>query len=497
MDKHEPRRFFKDTLVVAVTQGLVKLRGLIAVPLFVKLLGTAAFGVWSQIVALATLLGVLVTFNLHLPLVRSIAADRSKMAATWTSIVLPTLGVALAATIVVVVAATPIASMLLDGEDASTALRVGAWLIVLTCMRSLNMNLLRAVGSIRQRSIFELALSVGEIPIIVLVLLLGGRIVGVFLAVSLWETVIVGIQTVYCFRLAGWARPSLDIFKTSLRFSLPAVPASLSAWILDRVDRFVIGNVLGAHEVGVYSAVYAVASLVLVFQVPLQITLFPKVSGLWATRRDEAKRYIEVSCEVFLALALPAAAALFWVAEPILQKLGNAEIAGGAGPLAGVVSLGVVMWGVGMMQMQALLAGGRSVAVAVVTAAGAALNLVLNVLLVPLVGTMGAGWATLASYLLTCLLLHRASAGDDQIRIWSRTSTRTVFATGLMGAFLEITSSAHVMVWIEIPTGAAVYLFSQWLLERALVAQNDDSQPGLWRSTRTLLSSARATRATR
>src|SRR3712207_9121829 len=64
------RAFVLDTAVMAAAQLLIKLRGLVAIPLIVKILGTAEYGVWVQTLALLEMASGVVGVNLHHPLVR-------------------------------------------------------------------------------------------------------------------------------------------------------------------------------------------------------------------------------------------------------------------------------------------------------------------------------------------------------------------------------------------------------------------------------------------
>src|ERR1051325_11920550 len=64
------RAFALDTAVVAAAQLILKLRALVTIPLIVKGLGTAEYGVWVQTLALVDFSGSIFAANLHHPLVR-------------------------------------------------------------------------------------------------------------------------------------------------------------------------------------------------------------------------------------------------------------------------------------------------------------------------------------------------------------------------------------------------------------------------------------------
>jgi O-antigen/teichoic acid export membrane protein len=456
-NRRESKVFIRDTIIVAATQILLKLRGLVAMPLIIKLLGVAAFGVWSQVFAFTSLLASLLSLNLHLPLVREIAADRTRASATFSSVLSVILSLSLIASVGTAVFAPTISTILLADGSVSKPLRIGAFLIVLTALRSINMNLYRALGLFAKRSLVELAISFGELLIIVVVLVKGGDLSTVLTMVVAWEGLLVTAQTIHCVRTVGVHRPQKAVILSALRFALPAVPASLSVWILDRIDRFVIGNYLGADAVGVYSASYTLGSAIMFFQLPLQVTLFPRVSSLWDTNRSEAKRYIEISSAVFIAAAIPFGLLLLISSEDLLRLLGNEGVALGNGMLPPLISLGVIFWGISTMQMQALLASRKSMAVAKITGIGATLNLVLNIVLVPRNGITGSAIATVVSYAATCLIFARTGEADVRVKLWNTFLTRTLMVT-IVSATVGLALTRHsARTWM--PAFASVFLY--------------------------------------
>jgi len=461
----ESKVFIRDTSIVAATQILLKLRGLVAMPLIIKLLGAAAFGVWSQVFAFTSLLASLLSLNLHLPLIRDIAADRTRASVSFSSVLSVVLTLSLAATIGTAVFSTTISAVILADEAVAKSLRIGAFLIVLTALRSINMNLYRSLGLFAKRSVVELVISFGELLIIVVVLISGGGLTTVLTMIVVWEGLLVTSQTIHCVHIAGFQRPQKAVILSALRFALPAVPASLSVWILDRIDRFAIGHFLGADAVGIYSASYTLGSAIMFFQLPLQVTLFPKVSSLWDTNRSEAKRYIEISSAVFIAAAIPFGLLLLIASEDLLRLLGDESVAIGNGALPPLISLGVIFWGVSTMQMQALLASRKSVLVAKITGIGATLNLVMNVVLVPRNGITGSAIATVVSYAATCLIFARTGEADIRVKLWNTFLTRTIVVTIASAAVGLALTHYSAIAWIAAFAGVLVYCALQLLLD--------------------------------
>ena len=396
----DAREFVLDTLVVAIAQVLLRLRGLVLLPLIVKLLGTASYGTFSQVIAVSGLAAALLAFNLHLALVRFMVGDRDR----WGSIYVSLLGATAISVGVggglLALFADSMGAVLIGGVDGSTYLKLALALVFTANVRQINVNVYRATGRFATRSIVELVTVLGELLGMYVVIRLGYGLRAAFELAVVWELAAAVLTTAHVLVLTGWGRPDLGIVRDGLAFSLPLLPISLGVWALDRADRLVLNAYLGARAVGIYSASYMLATFVLIFQFPFQQTLFPKVSGLWDKDRRAAERYISLSSRVFLTVAIPFTAGATALAPPILAWLGNAEIAAESGRITFLLTAGVLLWGVATMIMQALYAARRTVALGALMLVGAAVNVVLNFALVPRWGVVAAAANTLVAYAL-------------------------------------------------------------------------------------------------
>jgi O-antigen/teichoic acid export membrane protein len=462
------REFAIDTIVVAVTQLLLKLRGLVTLPLIVKLLGTGAYGIWSQVLAFVTFVGALLSVNLHIPLVRFIAADRSRAAEVYSTLLVATIAFAGVGAGLVVLFSEPVGVALLDARGVDRYLQLGALLLVITNLRSLNLNVYRATGRLLVRSVIELVNAVGELVGIYVLLSAGSGLVTVFTFMVIWEGAIVVGQTVHCLAITGWTAPVRRALAESLRYAMPLIPAAFSTWALDRIDRFVIGTYLGAEGVGIYSANYALAGMLMMFQSPFQVTLLPKVASLWDVDRAKAMRYINVANTVFLTLAIPFVVGVPILAPSLLTHLGNAQIGRAAGLTTAFIGGGILLWGVSIMQIQIFHGAKQPGVVGKVTVATALVNLVLNFVLVPVMGVAGAALATLIAYAATCAAFAWISREIEMLAIDAGHMIGCVAAAGSMGAFLWLIEPRTVPGLIGAMAGGAAIYFVVLFVLRAL-----------------------------
>jgi O-antigen/teichoic acid export membrane protein len=299
-----------------------------------------------------------------------------------------------------------------------------------------------------------------------------------------WQGAVVLFQTAHARRIAGWARPDWSILASALRYAVPLMPVALSVWALDRSDRLIIGAYLGPRAVGIYSANYALASMVMLFQAPLQISLFPKVAELWARDPERARRYISASNRFFLLLAIPFTVGMAVLARPLFLHLGNREIADASGWTTFYVGTGVMLWGLSFMQSQAFHGARRTGQLGGATLAAAALNLALTWVLVPRFGIAAAALSTLVAFAALCVLLGvrgRALLPGDLVGGFV---LKAYLAAGLMAAWLH---------WLA-PTGKAAIVLagcSGAVLYAAVVAALRPLAPAEAAWLRAALASAR------
>ncbi len=467
------REFVLDTAVVAVTQLLLKVRGLVAIPMIVKVLGTAQYGVWVQTLALVDFSASLAGLNLYHPLVRFLAEKPANGKSVYSTLMTATLITSAAGGLLFYVAAGDISRVILGDAAHAWGIRAGGVLILCYNVRQLNLNAYRAVGRLKERSVLELLSTFGQLAGIGLLLWRGYDLLGIFVFMGIWEAAFALLLSTHVASIVGWGPLDKRVLLKALRYALPLLPAGLSIWALDRSDRLVIGHYLGPGSVGVYSASYALASLLMLLQTPLQITLFPKVSALWESDRATAIRYVSLSNKLFLTLAIPFVVGVSAVASRVLARLGNEELgAQGGGVLTLLVAAGVMLWGVSIMMSQLFYGARRTLPVGLVTVGAAALNLLLNLLLVPAWGTAGAAFSTLVSYLAACFVFYLLSRRIARLNFYWLHLLKCAAAALLMGGVLRAMTSAWPGAIIgPIAVGLVTYFALLWLLRAVSPAE--------------------------
>jgi O-antigen/teichoic acid export membrane protein len=190
-----------------------------------------------------------------------------------------------------------------------------------------------------------------------------------------------------------------------LAFSLPLLASQVISRLLRDLDTFLLGAQAGTADVGVYGVAYYLAELLVVVTSSFGFLFTPVFSELDAAG-DEAQMgslYRSVTKWMVL-LSVPVFGFVALYPSRLLGLLFGADYAGGGLALT-ALAVGFLFTATVGPGSEALTALGHTRTVLYDNVAAVALNGVLNVLLIPRFGILGAGVATAVSYTLLNLLL--------------------------------------------------------------------------------------------
>ena len=180
------------------------------------------------------------------------------------------------------------------------------------------------------------------------------------------------------------------------------IAASLALTVvLSSTDRFVLDAYLGEAAVGAYHASYSIANRTLdVLFLWLGTAGQPAlVMALERGGVDRLKIAAREQLSTFLLVGLPAAAGVALVARPLSEMLIGEELRTAAASVTPWIALSALLFGLTAYYFgQAFTLGKKTRRLLIAMAVPAGLNVVLNLILVPRFGVMGAAWATAASF---------------------------------------------------------------------------------------------------
>jgi O-antigen/teichoic acid export membrane protein len=212
---------------------------------------------------------------------------------------------------------------------------------------------------------------------------------------------VLGLIVVHHRRLS--LRVERPLLRRLLRFGLPTMPAELSLYALNFVDRLVILRTAGAAEAGLYSLAVKFAQGVNVLVRGFQLAWPPLA---YSIRDDgEARRAYATVVTLFAAGCAFVVTGMWLLSRWIVRALAAPEFFGSYKAI-GLIATGVTLYALYMVLVVILGRTGRTEFNFPATAAALVANVALNLALVPPLGIVGAGLALVASYLVVLALMY-------------------------------------------------------------------------------------------
>ncbi len=188
----------------------------------------------------------------------------------------------------------------------------------------------------------------------------------------------------------------LGLVRKGLLFSLPLLPGVMSHLVIRLIDRLMLEAWVSLDRLGIYSIGYTLGFFSLMVLIQGGYKAFePVIFQAWSRDGFEATwRRIRV---VFVSLLLVAAVAVGLLGREFLQILTTARFHE-AYRVVPVVALAACLRGFGLLFSILLVAAKRTTIAAAVVLAGAAVNVGMNLVLIPRLGILGAAWSSVAAY---------------------------------------------------------------------------------------------------
>lgn len=231
-------------------------------------------------------------------------------------------------------------------------------------------------------------------------LILNGAPLIAFGWAALAEGLLVALMMLMMLRLRGpqlrQLRGSLTRAKELMIDSWPLMLSGITVMIYMKIDQIMLGEMIGDDAVGIYSAALRISEVWYFVPMAIVATVFPTILAAKKRDEDEYYRRLQQLLDIMVWLSLGVALPMTFLATPIINVMYGSAFHG-AGAILAVhiwaavfVFLGVASSRWFILENKQILSLQRSVM-------GAIINVILNFLLIPRYGALGAAWATVIS----------------------------------------------------------------------------------------------------
>lgn len=190
-----------------------------------------------------------------------------------------------------------------------------------------------------------------------------------------------------------------------LSFSLPLMLAVFMGSIMMWIDTLMLGYFRGAADVGVYNVAHPTAWLLCFIVAAFSALFLPVITELYTKHK---KRELEIVSKIvtkwIFYFNLPFLLLMVFFSRQILNMVFGPEYIVGYAAL-GILSLGFFVTSINMTSYHILNVLKKTKSIFYITAACAAINVVLNIALIPVWGITGAAVASAVTYIIMTVLL--------------------------------------------------------------------------------------------
>ena len=333
--------------------------------------------------------------------------------------------------------ATPIAEALLDPKTAAEAgqmaelVRIsigGLWVLTMFEFMLTLFRLEERARAFFVTTILNVLVTIGLTVVLVVGAGEGARglLVGSYASGAVTVLVLVFLQ-----------RRRLSLFfdrallRRLLRFGLPTMPAEASLYLLNFVDRIIIVRYVGLAEAGLYSLAVKFAQGVNILVRGFQLAWPPLA---YSIRDDgEARRAYATVVTLFVSGCAFVVTGMWLLSRWIVRALAAPKFFDSY-EAVGLITTAVTLYAVYMVLVVILGRTGRTEFNLPATLAALAANVVLNLLLVPPLGIVGAGLALVASYVVVLALMYVFTQRLFPVPYqWGRLARVVLTSAGLVG----------------------------------------------------------------
>jgi len=423
-------------------------------------LGPESYGLYSLGTSVVSLSVVFAMLGLGIAIVRfgsiqSAKGDERRLKGLLISSNALTLLVSILITTILFLYADSIASGIFNDDKLGPVLRI----IVLAIPMSVTFNMSASAAQAIKRIDIQQILKTLLRPIIMVVLVFiltfqGVEIFGILFAylISMLITAIFGVFFLLKLYpvLISKVEPLFEL-RTLLRFSIPVLMGSMIFTSARYLDRFMLGALSTAYEVGLYSAAFNVSrimTLILSSLAPIAAPLMAELID--AKRYDELSQLYQSLTFWIISLSLPILLVIIFAANEVMLLFGKAFQS--AAIVLIILSIGqLVNAGTGPI-IRLMEMGGKQDITVVVVALGLIASVVLNFFLIPLLGGIGASLANTITAIMIFGSMAILATRFVKIKLFAISVLRPLFLALITWGITMVVSS-----WVPVSISESIH----------------------------------------
>lgn len=265
------------------------------------------------------------------------------------------------------------------------------------------------------------------------------------------------------------SNPSKTSISKVMQAAWPFALLGILSGIMASTDTLMLGILKEAHDVGFYGA--AQRPLMFLYSLPglFATSLLPMFSKYAHYDKTRFKNILELSLSLSLGVALPIVIGGLIVAEKLILLMYGSEFVSSVQAFS-ILLLTLPLVFPAFIIGDAIVSYNRQKTLFIFSAIGAVSDIILNTILIPKYGILGAAFSTVGAQAFVSFFIWYKLKGLTEFSVFSRL-LRIIIATTVMGVITFILDQYGAPVLITIPFSALIYLLLLYALREPLLKE--------------------------
>lgn len=423
-----------------------------------RVLGPVNYGAVSLGVTTLGLLSTLSLLGLHSGIGRYLPRfdtdeDRKGVIVSGFHIALP---VASVTGLVVAFLANPIATYAFTDTSVAPIIRVFGLAVPFATLMKLSVGVIQGIQQATPRVVVQnVTPPVARFTAVAIAVLLGAGALGIATAYAFAYVAAAFVGLYYVIKrtpILSETKPT-RMHGELLSFSAPLIVSAAMAFVLSDLDTFMLGYFASTGDVGVYNVVYPIAQLLTVGLSSFSFLFMPIISKLdvEGATDDMSRIYQVVTKWIFIATLPVFLVVAFFPDMTIAVTFGREYMEGGLA--LSLLSIAYFTHAIAGPNANTLTSIGRTRLIMWDNVAIGILNAILNFILIPPFGYLGAGAATAISYITLNILYSAQLYRETGIHPFSGALVRPGIVAAILATLMYWVSRALFSVTVPVLVG--------------------------------------------
>lgn len=397
------KKLFSHALVYGIGTTAGRFVGFLLIPVYTRYLSTSDYGILSLLYMMSSFLFIFLNMGMSSAIFKSYFHANNnddKKTVTFTALTMVVI-ICLPTLLALLFYNTMISNIVMGSEDYSNLI------VLVVCMTGLNVVLTIPFALLRAKeksktymfwSLLKVLLSI--LFSITLVVFMRRGVKGVFEGEAMAVSIILMFLFYYLVREINY-KFSWKVARDMLSYGMPLVPASIAIIVITLSDRYFIKHYCTLHDLGIYSLGYKFGEIMglMVWALRLAWPAFLFSNEKTSYARDLYSRattyYIVAGASIWLLLSIFGPEMVSLMAEGSFYE---------SHKIIPFILLSYLLSGLTVIASSGLMLKNKTKYLALYSGVAAVANLILNYVLIPRYGIMGAALATVLSFVLQTVL---------------------------------------------------------------------------------------------